>query len=111
MLLEAQLHIITNHKKMTLDNLTTQRVLRRRSYIEEYSPRISYIEGGKNVLADSMSRCKRLVTEKGFADAPYLVPPSDEDSIDEIEGYFNDESIELDPIQNLIILVFGTQTF
>ena len=96
---------------MIIDNLTTQRVLRWQTYIEKYSPKVSYIEDNKNVLADSMSRCKRLVTEKVFANAPYLVPPSDEDSIDEIEGYFNDESIELDPIQNLIILVFGTQTF
>ena len=57
---------------MKNDNLTTQRVLRWQSYIEEYSPKISYIEGNKNVLADSMSCCKRLMTEQEFADTPYF---------------------------------------
>ena len=45
-----------------------------------------------------MSRCKRLVTEQDFVNPPHLVPPSDEDSIDEIEGYFNVNSEEFDPV-------------
>ena len=45
-----------------------------------------------------MSRCKRLATEQEFVAAPNLVPPSDEDSIDEIEGYFSTDSEEGDPI-------------
>ena len=45
-----------------------------------------------------MSRCKRLVKEQQFDNAPHLVPPSDEDSIDEIEGYFNVDSDEFDPV-------------
>ena len=44
-----------------------------------------------------MSRCKRLVTKQEFVAAPHLVPPSDEDSIDKIEGYFNIDSEEIDP--------------
>ena len=57
-----------------------------------------YIEGENNLLADSMSRCKRLVTEQEFVNAPNLIPPSDEDSIDEIEGYLIVESEEIDPV-------------
>ena len=97
MLLGAKIHIFTDHKKLTFDNITTQRVLRWQSFIEEYSPKISYIEGDKNVLADSMSICKRLVTEQEFVNAPHLAPSSDEDSINEIEGYLNVDSEELDP--------------
>ena len=45
-----------------------------------------------------MSRCKRLVTEQEFVKAPHLVPPSNEDSIDEVEGYLNVDSEEFDPV-------------
>ena len=45
-----------------------------------------------------MSRCKRLVTEQDFVNAPHLVLPSDEDSIDKIEEYFNVDSDETDPV-------------
>ena len=38
------------------------------------------------------------MTKQEFVAAPHLVPPSDEDSIDEIEGYFNVESKEIDPV-------------
>ena len=71
-------------------------MLRWRSFIKEYLPKISYIEGEKNVLADSMLRCKCLVTEQEFVNASHLVLPSDEDSIDEIEGYLNVDSDEID---------------
>ena len=73
-------------------------MLRWQSFIEEYSPKISYIEGDKNVLADSMSRCKRLVTEQEFVNAPHLALPSDEDSIDKIQGCFNVDSDKFDPV-------------
>ena len=110
MLLGAELHIFTDHKNLTFDNIITQRVLRWRSFIEEHLSNISYIEGEKNVLADSMSRWKRLLTEQEFVNAPHLVPPSDKDSIDKIEGSFNVDSDEIDPVlQNLNFLVSKVQ--
>ena len=73
-------------------------MLRLRSFIEDYLPKISYIEGEKNVLSNSMSRCKHLVTEQEFVNAPHLVPSSEKDSIDKIEGYFNVDSDKIDPV-------------
>ena len=52
----AELHIYTDHKNLTFHNFNTQRVLCWRCYIKEYHPRLFYIEGKSNILADAFSR-------------------------------------------------------
>ena len=55
-LLGHEIIIHTDHQNLVHKNLTTERVLRWRLYMEEYGPTINYIKGESNVVADALSR-------------------------------------------------------
>ena len=55
-LLGQQLKIYTDHKNLTCKGFNTNRVMRWRLLIEEYSPELIYIKGEENTVADSLSR-------------------------------------------------------
>ena len=55
-LLGHDIKVHTDHQNLTYANLTTERVLRWRLYIEEFGPLLEHIPGEKNVVADALSR-------------------------------------------------------
>jgi hypothetical protein len=56
MLFGAELHIYTDHKNiLNIGNLSERR-LHWISYVNENGPTIYYIEGPRNVIADTFSR-------------------------------------------------------
>ena len=108
MLLGAEIHIHTDHKNVTFENLNSQRVLRWRCYVEEYGPQIHYIKGPENVLADAYLRLQRAERTLGKR-----MPLNDEDVIDEhyLDTFYSvlDEPELLDCFLNLPELNIPTE--
>jgi hypothetical protein len=55
-LLGQKIKVHTDHDNLTYKTFQSNRVMRWRLYIEEYSPELQYIKGTHNVVADALSR-------------------------------------------------------
>ena len=65
-LLGQKIKVHTDHENLTYKNFNSDRVMRWRLYIEEYSPDLQYIKGTHNVVADALSRLE--IEETPFED-------------------------------------------
>ena len=98
MLLGADINIYTDHKNLTFANFNTQRVLRWRCYVEEYAPKLFYLQGKLNVLADAFSRLPRfdsleIIEGKSLDSQKQSLPPQNPTSI--MDLYTNIEESKL----------------
>ncbi len=59
-LLGQQIIVHTDHENLTYKNFNSDRVMRWRLFIEEYSPDLRYVKGEHNVVADALSRLELL---------------------------------------------------
>ena len=62
-LLGQKIVVFTDHKNLTCKNFNTERVMRWRLVLEEYSPELRYIKGEHNIVADALSRLDMLDEE------------------------------------------------
>ena len=61
-LLGQQIIVHTDHANLTYKNFNSDRVMRWRLFIEEYSANLHYIKGDNNVVADALSRLPKQST-------------------------------------------------
>ena len=57
-LLEQKVIVYTDNQNLTYKYFNTERIMRWRLIMEEYSPELFYVKGEKNIEADSLSRSK-----------------------------------------------------
>jgi hypothetical protein len=93
MLLGADIHVFTDHKNLTFDNLITQHVLCWCTKVEEFSPILHYIEGPHNILADNLSRLHHLFTPAQITEGKKLVEPAEVSNKEEDKAYFLNQEL------------------
>jgi hypothetical protein len=67
-LLGHRIKIYTDHKNLTYVNFNTERVMRWRLIIEEYSPELLYVKGETNIVADALSRLDLATSDTSPSD-------------------------------------------
>jgi Integrase zinc binding domain/RNase H-like domain found in reverse transcriptase len=63
-LLGHRIEVFTDHKNLVYKTFNTERVMRWRLIIEEFGPKLTYIKGASNIVADALSRMR--LTEQDF---------------------------------------------
>ena len=81
-LLGHEIEVFTDHKNLVYKTFNTERVMRWRLIIEEFGPKLTYIKGTSNVVADALSRMR--LSEKDFSQEAF---PAEATAGDIPEGF------------------------
>ena len=83
-LLGQQIRVYTDHKNLTYKQFNTDRVLRWRLILEEFSPELVYIKGQNNIIADALSRLDKK-SDKNINKIPKI------EKIAELYGLYDED--------------------
>jgi RNase H-like domain found in reverse transcriptase len=64
-LLGQEIEVFTNHKNLVYKTFNTEHVMRWRLIIEEFGPKLTYIKGASNIVADALSGMRLTETDFG----------------------------------------------
>jgi len=64
-LLGQQIEVITDHKNLVYKHFNMERVVHWRLLLEEFGPKLTYVKGVNNIVADVLSRLK--IAEEEFS--------------------------------------------
>jgi len=62
-LLGQQIEVFTDHKNLVYKHFNTERVVRWQLLLEEFGPKLTYVKGVNNTVADALSRLKTAEEE------------------------------------------------
>jgi len=74
-LLGHQIEVFTDHKNLVFKHFNTERVMRWRLILEEFGPKLTYIKGEHNIVADTLSRME--LTEAEFSEEAFCAEAED----------------------------------
>jgi RNase H-like domain found in reverse transcriptase/Integrase zinc binding domain len=64
-LLGQQIEVFTDHKNLVYKTFNTERIMRWWLIIKEFGPKLTYIKGASNIVADALSRMRLTKTDFG----------------------------------------------
>ena len=76
-LLGHEIIVYTDHKNLVYKHFNTERVMRWRLLLEEFGPKLVYIKGQENIVADALSRMR--MSEDDFSAEAFALDENEDE--------------------------------